>query len=132
MYIGWIKLHRILLDWEWYTDVYTAHLFMHLLLVANTEDKAWMGIEVKRGELITSLNHLVRETGVSKDRVRTILKRLERTGEIVKETHNKFTKITVVNYNQYQEKHPQKASVKCQKAVRKMSISNQQNNPNFP
>lgn len=32
---GWVKAYRQLLDWEWYTDVPTFKLFLHLLLIVN-------------------------------------------------------------------------------------------------
>ena len=40
---GWIKLHRQILDWEWYDDINVKVLFLHLLLTANYEDKKWQG-----------------------------------------------------------------------------------------
>ncbi len=48
---GWIKLHRILLDWEWYKSPNMVHVFLHLILSANHEDGRWQGHEVKRGQL---------------------------------------------------------------------------------
>ena len=44
---GWIKLHRKFLKWEWYSDINTKSLFLHLLLTANHKDKQWQGITVK-------------------------------------------------------------------------------------
>ena len=29
---GWIKIHRKITEWEWYDDVNTFRLFMHLIL----------------------------------------------------------------------------------------------------
>lgn len=79
---GWIKIFRQMIDWEWYKDVPTKTLFIHLLLTANYEDKKWKGITIKRGQLITSLNHLSEETGLSKQQVRTALKKLVATHEV--------------------------------------------------
>ena len=31
---GWIKLHRKITEWEWYSDANTFRVFMHLLLTA--------------------------------------------------------------------------------------------------
>lgn len=50
---GWIKLHRKITEWEWYSDANTFRVFMHLLLTANYEDKRWRNIDVKRGQIIT-------------------------------------------------------------------------------
>lgn len=38
---GWIKLHRKLINWEWYQDTNVKVVFLHLLLIANHEDKKW-------------------------------------------------------------------------------------------
>ena len=46
---GWVKLHRQLLDWEWYTDINTKVVFLHCLIKANWEDKRWRGVVIKRG-----------------------------------------------------------------------------------
>ena len=35
---NYIKLSRGLLDWEWYTDINTTRLFIHMLLKANWKD----------------------------------------------------------------------------------------------
>ena len=40
---GWIKLHRSLLDWEWWHDLPTRTVFLTMLLMANREDKKWQG-----------------------------------------------------------------------------------------
>ena len=41
---GWIKLHRKLMQWEWYHKSEAVHLLVHLVLDANHEDKKWEGI----------------------------------------------------------------------------------------
>ena len=50
---GWIKLHRSFLDWGWFSEDKMVRFFVYLLLKANYEDCEWMGIKVKRGELVT-------------------------------------------------------------------------------
>ena len=99
---GWIKLHRKLTDWEWYTNIPVKVLFIHLLMSANHEDGRWQGIELKRGELITSLPHLAEETGLSVKQVRIALKKLSNTGEISVEGARRYTRIKCLNYDVYQ------------------------------
>lgn len=48
---GWIKLHRKLLDWEWYSDTNCRLLFIHCLLKANFEDTKWRGVDIKKAHL---------------------------------------------------------------------------------
>lgn len=99
---GWIKLHRSMLDWEWYSDVNVYRIFTHLILRANHKDNNWRGISIKRGQLLTSLNTLESETGLSKSKIRTAIKKLISTQEIAQQSHSQHTVFTVVNYDSYQ------------------------------
>lgn len=100
---GFIKLHRSMTEWEWYDDIPTKVLFLDLLFLVNWKDKKWHGKLIKRGELITSLDHLSKHSKLSKMQVRTALKKLQSTNEIeVKSTH-RYTHIKIVNYNKYQD-----------------------------
>ena len=99
----YIKLFRRLLKWEWYTDVNTTKLFLHCLLKANWKDGSWHGYKYKRGQFITSLASLARETGLTVKEVRTALKHLERTGEVASWHDSKIRIITVKSYDQYQQ-----------------------------
>ena len=99
---GWIKLHRKILDWEWYTDAPVRILFEHLLLTANYEDKKWRGMTIKRGQKVTSIGHLAEETGLSVQQVRTALEKLEKSKNVTSRATNKFTLVTIENYGLYQ------------------------------
>lgn len=100
---GYIKLHRKILDWQWYTDTNTFKLFIHLLLTANIEDKMWRNVEVKRGQLITSREHLAHATNLSVQQVRSCIDKLKNSNEILIKSTNKYTLITIVKYNDYQD-----------------------------
>ncbi len=97
-----ITLNRRLLDWEWYQDMPTKVLFIHLLLKANWKDGDFMGIEVPRGSLITSYPKLSTQLGITVRQIRTALKHLKSTGEVTVKTYSKFSLITIVKYNDYQ------------------------------
>ena len=99
---GWIKLHRKIVDWEWFTSPSTLQLFIYLLLRANKEDKKWRGILIKRGQLVTSVATISEETKLSTQQVRTSLNRLKSTNEITSKTTNRFTLVTVCKYESYQ------------------------------
>lgn len=107
MHRGYIKAYRKIVDWEWYTDVNTAHLFRHCLYKANIEDKKWRGQLVVRGSFITSLEHLSCETGLTVQQVRTALNKLKSTNEITCKTTSHNTVILVNNYEIYQENNTQ-------------------------
>jgi uncharacterized phage protein (TIGR02220 family) len=99
---GYISLHRKLLDWEWYNDNNTKILFIHCLLKANWEDKNWQGNLIKRGSFITSIETLSNELNLTFQNIRTSLSKLEKTNEIVKNSTNKNTLLTIVKYDDYQ------------------------------
>ena len=99
---GWIKLHRKFIEWEWYSDLPTKTLFIHLLLIANHTPKKWQGQTVEKGELITSISLLSEQTGLTIKQVRTALEKLESTGEIEKKRASKGQCIKVRNYEVYQ------------------------------
>lgn len=111
---GFIKLHRKILNWEWYSDSYMVHLFIHLLFTANHKDGKWRGIEIKRGQLITGRHSLCKSTGISPQSVRTCLIRLKSTNEIAIQTTNRYSIITLCNYELYQKKQPTKQPTKQQ------------------
>lgn len=103
MSTGWVKLHRQLIDWEWYNDVNTTRVFLHLLLVANHKDNNWRGIEIKRGQRLTSISGLASETNLSIKNIRTSIKRLKSTNEVASQSTAQHTVFTMVNYDLYQE-----------------------------
>jgi len=106
---GWIKLHRKFSDWEWFDNSEMVHLFIFLLLNANSENGSWRGMTIKRGQILTGLHSLNERTGISIQTLRTCLNRLEKTGEINKQSNNQNSLITICNYESYQEK-PQKSN----------------------
>jgi len=107
MSTGWIKIHRQLLEWEWYDDVNTKCLFLHCLLRANHSDTEWRGHNIKRGQFLTSVDTLTRETGLTVSQIRTSLKKLISTSEIASKSQARSTVITVVGYDSYQDNDKQ-------------------------
>ena len=99
---GWIKLHRKLTDWEWYNDLPTFKLFMHLLLTVNYQPTRFKGDELEAGTLNTTLDVLAEGSGLTKKQVRRALANLESTGEITQsKAHNKML-VKVLNFSIYQ------------------------------
>lgn len=99
---GWIKLYRQMINWEWYQDNNVKVLFIHLLILANHHDQKWQGKVVNKGQLITSYSHLAKELKLSVQQIRTSLDKLKLTHEITVRTTNKYTLVSIENYEKYQ------------------------------
>ena len=135
---GWIKLYRKFSEWEWFNISEMVHLFIYLLLNANHEDGKWRGIEIKRGQILTGLNSLNENTGISLQTLRTCLRRLEETQEINSKVTNKYRIITICNYECYQgeilnsNKQPNKQLTSNQQTTNKQLTTNknEENNKN--
>ena len=104
---GYIKLHRDIMSWEWYKDIPVRILFEHCLLKANHEPKRWQGQIVEAGQFITSRENLAFETGLTEMQVRIAIKKLNSTSEITSKTTNRYTMITINNWNLYQQNNQQ-------------------------
>lgn len=99
---GWIKLERQIINWRWFKDGNTFHLFLYLLLKANITDADFENITIKRGQLVTSRKRLANALGLSERNIRTSLNHLKSTNEVTIRATPKFTIITIVNYDLYQ------------------------------
>ena len=100
---GWIKLHRSLLDWEWYDDINVMRVFLHCLLMANHKDKKYRGAVVERGSFLTGRDALASQTGLTVQQIRTSLNKLKSTNELTIKSSKQGTVIQVVSYDKYQE-----------------------------
>ena len=127
---GWIKIYIKLLQWEWYGDPLMVATLTHLLLKANWKDNKWRGVDVKRGQFITSRTRLAEEIGLTERKLRTCLERMQESGEITCETTNRYTVITICNYDRYQEKEntkrPAKRPTNDQQTTNKRPTNDQQ------
>lgn len=100
--IGWIKLHRSILDWEWYEDVNARLLLLHLLVSVNYEKKKWRGIEIEPGSMVLSWSNLSESCGISIQKCRTAMSKLESSGEITRKTTNKYQVVSLVKWDKLQ------------------------------
>ena len=125
---GFILLHRKITDWEWYQNPNTFRVFLHCLLMANYTDGRFEGMDIKRGQFVTSLPNLSKQTRLSVQQVRTALDHLKLTGEITDCSTSKFRVITVVKYDQYQQDNRQNNSQSTgeQQASNRQSTGEQQ------
>ena len=124
--VGWIKLHRKMIDWEWYSDGNTFRVFVHLLFTANYEDSRYRGYSVPRGSVVIGRKALAETLAISEQNVRTALDHLKSTNEITIKSTNRFSVATVVNYEFYQEKDIEPTNKVTVKLTNNQPTTNQQ------
>lgn len=105
---GWIKLHRALLDkaiWLQSTCEQKT-LLITLLLLADHKGNQWFWngrkFETQPGQLITSIESLSKQTGISPKKIRTALVKFEKMDFLASKTANTGRVITIVNWGVYQ------------------------------
>lgn len=99
---SYIRLNRKILRWEWYKDSSVKSVFIHLLLIANYEDRRELGEVTKRGQVRLVVSNMSEVLGMSESTIRRCVKRLVETGEIKVNTNHHNTLVTIVNYDRYQ------------------------------
>ncbi len=105
--IGWIKLHRPIRDhWIW-GDATKLKWWLDIVMEVNhAPAKVNIGynlIECDRGQTVRSLQGWAERWNVSKDSARHFLRLLAKDKMIVLESLNITTRITVCNYDIYNE-----------------------------
>lgn len=91
---GWVKLHRKILDNELlWSDSTAFMLFVKLMLLANRQT----------GEYWTGRNALAEATGLKPITAYKALKRLQVAGIIQLRSNNRYTKISITKWSQYQD-----------------------------
>jgi len=127
----WIKIYRCLLEKGYYKDSEFIHLWVHLLLKANHEDKEFLfnwKIQIcKRWQLITWILSIAKETWINRRKIERWLKLFESVKQIVKQSNNKFSLITVINYDEFQESGKQNVKPvwsKCEASGNKQEYKN--------
>ena len=109
---GWIKLYRCLLDdplWQCSTNEQKV-ILVTLLLMANHAERKWQWqgrpYICRPGQMITSAQSIAEKAGpdISRQNVRTTLKRLEKMGFLTIQSTKVNTLITICNWEHYQAK----------------------------
>lgn len=96
-----IKIYRKIWEWEWYWDNTTRSLFIHLLIFANHKKNLRKWIEIERWQIIIGRKELSKILWLWEQSIRTWLNKLKSTNEITIKTTNKYSVITLCNYDLY-------------------------------
>ena len=99
---GWIKIHRKMLEWGWYSDPVTSRVFIHLLLLANFGEREFLGHKIMPGQAVITYGSVAKSLGLTVQNVRTALEHLESTHEINRQVTSKFQVITIEKWTLYQ------------------------------
>ena len=119
---GWIKLHRSYTKSSIFKDIKANQLFIYCLLRANHQKNFYQGTPIEAGSFTTSLDIISSETSLSVQEVRTQLRNLKNCGAIIKRATNRYTMITLVNWEPYQ--------TPLQKSTNKQQTNNNQTTTN--
>tara|TARA_R100000808_G_scaffold24903_2_gene59210 strand:- start:8200 stop:9060 length:861 start_codon:yes stop_codon:yes gene_type:complete len=137
MALGWISLHRKVLENPVikpkgrFSD-FEAWVFL-LLKASHEENKVRVGTyiyKVKSGDIITSQKKLCLRFKWGNSKLRNFLKMLESDEMIAVETNCKLTRITILNFDQLQNKQIANKSKTNQKQIANKSETNTYNNDN--
>lgn len=102
--IPWMKLYYSLLDWEWIKCPEMVCIWVNILLRASSSNHKEKGMNIKRGQLVTSVRELAEQCGLSVRTTRTCIERLKSTHQITQSSTHKATIITICKYDKYQDR----------------------------
>ena len=100
----WIKLYEDVLNWRWAHKPEYVSFMVHCLLLANPQPKKWENIEIPRGSFVTTIKNMSERVGISERTFRTIIQHLIECEFLSVKTTNRYTLITICNYESYQER----------------------------
>jgi len=123
--VNFIKLNRRITKWGWYSDANTFRVFMHILLSVNWKDGHFRGHEIKAGSVPSGYPSIASALGLTVQNVRTAIKHLKNTGELTVNVTNKFSIITLVNWDKYQVKGKSNSQANSQPTVNQQAANSQ-------
>lgn len=89
------------LHFDWLNEYQTRHLWIYLLLKANTEPVAFKSTVIDKGELMVTVSNLSTATGLTVSQVRTALEKLTHSNCIEVKTTNKYTVIKIIDFEAF-------------------------------
>jgi hypothetical protein len=137
----WVKIHSCILDHPIWTSTVpaVAKLFVGLILQANWQEKKWWDgaqeITIPRGSLITSVNRLCTIYNLSRQVCRDALENQQKLDLVTIKGTNRWTMITITNYEAYQgglsDEEPAKQPANVQEANHQQTINKPSKNHNL-
>ena len=114
MTAGWVKLHRKLVDNPIFKNDKLFRVFMYCLLKASHKDHEQLVgdsiVALKAGELATGRAAISSATGLSEQNIKTAISKLKALGIITSKPTNKYSIISILNWDSYQQDNQQVTS----------------------
>lgn len=98
---GWIIIPRDILDEKVFRKPNVFNIFVNLLMRASWSDHEYNGVQLKEGQVVTTINQIAKWCNLSRQNVKTGLLTLKLTNLLTKVSTCKNTTITICNYGSY-------------------------------
>ena len=105
MHRGYLKFWRMAEDSRaWSRGIEYRGLLITLLARANYKETSFLGEKIQPGQVAISMQRLADDLEISRDKLLRMLSNLKKDGVLeVENSHNRYTKITVLNFCKYQQ-----------------------------
>jgi len=98
---GWYKQQRNLSQRAWFKDPDMVQLYVYLKERAFVADGQYQGIHIRRGSCPVTRSELMEVTGMTYQTLNRKLKKLIGFNEIIVRANNRFSVVTVCDYDSY-------------------------------
>lgn len=96
---GWYKQQRSISERPWFKDAQMVQLYTWLKSMAYVTDGRFEGRVIRRGSCPTTRSEMAESTGMSSRTLDRVLRRLISYGEIIVKANNRFSVISVCDYD---------------------------------
>jgi hypothetical protein len=142
---GWIKLHRCLLESFVFSNPTTLKIWVWILLKATKNERiisikigaGFQDIKLLSGQLLFGRYKAEEQLNIDGSTIYKHIKKLEESGNILLNSNNHYTTITICKWDEYQEKEIEKEqpndsqmTAKEQQSNNRVTTEEQQKNTN--
>lgn len=115
---GWLKNHKLWVFW--------TYCLMKASGLDTGEIQGYQEVKLKRGQFIFGLKQASKDLKMGTKSIRTCIIKLQKWGNIGKQSGNRFSIITVLNYNNYNPLANEKGKQKGKRVASKWQTSGKQ------
>ena len=104
---GWIALHRKIYNSSDFNNQLEVAVFLYLVAMASHKPVQVVyrkkKLTLKRGEVSIAYRDLAKKFDISKDKVRSIIKNIIKSGNLKQTLHKNLSVYSIVKYSKYQD-----------------------------